>query len=189
MPSHNFAAQIFHAPSILLAVPVDCDMYRRFRDQLNSLKPQQMIVVELSNLGGDSKVARIMGEDVRAHSESTSDCRYVFLGKVAIYSAGTTFMSFLARPNRYLTSGTRLTIYERKLDKTLKIDGPLSTCVATVKATLNEIESSVAIQNEGFANLIVGSQVTMDEVLKRPPANRYIEAQEVLALGLIEDVL
>jgi hypothetical protein len=88
----------------------------------------------------------------------------VFLGKAAIYSAGITFMSFFARDNRYLTRGTRLMIHERKLDKTLKIDGPLTSCVATVKATLNEIEASIAIQNEGFENLTREPNVTMEQV-------------------------
>jgi len=30
----------------------------------------------------------------------------------------------------------------------------LTTCVATVTAALHEIEASIAIQNEGFENLI-----------------------------------
>ena len=38
----------------------------------------------------------MMGEDVRYHSDLEPDRRFVFLGKAAIYSAGTTFMSFLA---------------------------------------------------------------------------------------------
>jgi hypothetical protein len=50
-------------------------------------------------------------------------------------------------------------------------DGPLTTCVATVKATLHEIEASIAIQNEGFENLVRGSQVNMNEVLERAPSN------------------
>jgi hypothetical protein len=43
--------------------------------------------------------------------------------------------------------------------------------VAVVKATLNEIECSIAMQNEGFQNLVLGSNVTLDEVLKKrlPP--------------------
>jgi hypothetical protein len=90
----------------------------------------------------------MMGEDVRYHSDLEPDRHFVFLGKAAIYSAGTTFMAFFARDNRYLTRGTRLMIHERKLNKTLQIDGPLTTCVATVKATLNEIEASIAIQND-----------------------------------------
>jgi hypothetical protein len=61
----------------------------------------------------------MMGEDVRFASEMDPARRFVFLGKAAIYSAGTTFMSFFARQNRYLARGTRLTIHERKPSKAL----------------------------------------------------------------------
>ncbi len=98
-------------------------------------------------------------------------------------------MSFFARANRYLTRGTRLMIHERRLKKTLEIDGPLTTCVADVQATLNEILGSIEIQNEGFANLVVGSSVSMEELLRKAPSNWYIEAQEAKALGLVEDVI
>jgi hypothetical protein len=80
-------------------------------------------------------------------------------------------------------------IHERKLCKELRIDGPLTTCIAPLEATLNEIRASIQIQNEGFGNLILGSQVTMEEVLRRAPSNWYLEASEALRLGLIEGVL
>jgi hypothetical protein len=73
-------------------------------------------------------------------------------------------------PAECLARGTRLMIHERKLSKKLVIDGPLTTSVAVVKATLNEIECSIAIQNEGFQNLVLGSSVTPDEVLKKAPS-------------------
>ena len=57
------------------------------------------------------------------------------------------------------------------------------------QAKLNEVEHSIAIENEGFANLVRGSRVAMEEVLRRAPENWYIEAQEAKALGLIEDVI
>jgi ATP-dependent protease ClpP protease subunit len=179
----------FRAPAILLSGPVDYEMYKAFRGQLDQASQQDLVVVELSTLGGDPEVARMMGEDIRFWSEVDPERRFVFLGKAAIYSAGTTFMSFFARPNRYLTRGTRLMVHERKLSKELRIDGPLTTCLATVKATLNEIECSIAIQNEGFENLIRGSRVTMEEVLQRAPSNWYLEAEEARAVGLIEAVL
>src|SRR3954454_5829777 len=103
----------------------------------------------------------MMGEGIRFASEIETQRRFVFLGKAAIYSAGTTFMSFFARPNRYLTRGTRLMIHERKLSKELKIYGPLTTCVATVKATLHEIECQNEKQNEAFENLVRGSKVSL----------------------------
>jgi ATP-dependent protease ClpP protease subunit len=160
-----------------------------FRTLFDNASDQNVVVIELSTLGGDPEVARMMGEDVRFASEMEPARRFVFLGKAAIYSAGVTFMSFFARNNRYLARGTRLMIHERKLSKQLVIDGPLTTCVAVVKATLNEIECSIAIQNEGFQNLVLGSSVSLDEVLKNAPSNWYLEAQEAKSLGLVEAVL
>ena len=84
----------FNSPAILLGGPVDYDMYKNFRSKLDVAKKEGLIVTELSTLGGDPEVARMMGEDIRFHSENSNNCRFVFLGKAAIYSAGTTFMSF-----------------------------------------------------------------------------------------------
>jgi len=47
----------------------------------------------------------------------------------------------------------------------------------------------VAIQNEGFQNLVLGSSVALDEVLKKAPSNWYLEAQEAKNLGLVEAVI
>jgi ATP-dependent protease ClpP protease subunit len=179
----------FDTPRVLLAGPVDYDMYKQFRDQLAETSDKGLVVIELSTLGGDPEVARMMGEDIRFHSDIAPDRRFVFLGKAAIYSAGATFMSFFATSNRYLTRGTRLMIHERKMNKTVQINGPLTTCVASVKAVLHEIEHSITIQNEGFENLIRGSKVTMEEVLQRAPENWYLEAEEAKSLGLIVGVI
>ena len=187
-PNRPLVAKDFAAPSVTLSGVVDYDMYVSFRKQFAAAN-EELVIVELSTLGGDPEVARMMGEDIRFSSDMFPDRRYVFLGKAAIYSAGTTFMSFFARNNRYLTRGSRLMIHERKLSKQLVIDGPLTTCVATVRATLNEIECSITIQNEGFQNLVNGSKVTLEEVLQKAPSNWYVEANTAKELGLIEDVL
>lgn len=188
-PSGPLDASAFDTPRILLAGAVDYAMYDRFRDRLTQAPDSGLVVIELSTLGGDPEVARMMGEDVRFQSDINPARRLVFLGKAAIYSAGATFMSFFAVENRYLTRGARVMIHERKMDKALHIAGPLTTCIASVKAMLNELEHSIAIQNEGFENLVRGSAVTMDEVLRRAPENWYIEAQEAKALGLVAGVL
>ena len=188
-PTGVLTAEAFDTPRILLAGAVDYAMYDRFRDQLAAAPKTGLTVIELSTLGGDPEVARMMGEDVRFQSDINPSRRLVFLGKAAIYSAGATFMSFFAIPNRYLTRGTRVMIHEREMDQQLNVIGPLTTCIASVKAMLNELEHSIAIQNEGFENLVRGSSVTMEEVLQRAPANWYIEAQEAKALGLIAEVI
>jgi ATP-dependent protease ClpP protease subunit len=179
----------FRSPAILLCGGVDYAMYDAFRGQLVNAPAEGLVVVELSTLGGDPEVARMMGEDIRFHSEVEPKRRFVFLGKAAIYSAGTTFMSFFARENRYLTRGTRLMIHERKLTKKVALDGPLTTLIPVLEATLNEIRTSIEIQNEGFENLVKGSTVSLDEVIRRAPSNWYVEAQEAKELGLIEGVI
>src|SRR5271165_7241697 len=40
----------------------------------------------------------MMGEDIRFHSENSKNCRFVFLRKAAIYSAGTTAFCHPSRP-------------------------------------------------------------------------------------------
>src|SRR4051794_37133388 len=182
-------ATAFKKPAVALSGVVDYNMYVSFRQQFDNASSQDLVVIELSTLGGDPEVARMMGEDVRFASETEPSRRLVFLGKTAIYSAGITFMSFFARENRYAARGTRLMIHERKLSRNLMIDGPLTACLATVQATLNEIECSIAIQNEGFSNLVLGSSVTLDEVKRRAPSNWYVEAEEARQRGLIEAVL
>ena len=131
----------------------------------------------------------MMGEDIRFHSDVEPGRRFVFLGKAAIYSAGTTFMSFFHKENRYLTRGTRLMIHERLISKTLEINGPLTTSIAAIEGVLNEIKASIAIQNEGFENLVRGSNVSLEEVFERAPSNWYIEAIEAKRLGLVAEVL
>ncbi|BBD99266.1 peptidase S14 [Sphingobium amiense] len=179
----------FQFPAISLSGNVDQSMYLHFRSSLTNAPQEGLVVVEMSTLGGDPEVARMMGEDIRFHSDLCPQRRLVFLGKTAVYSAGATFMGFFAAENRYLTRGTRVMIHERLITKTIDLSGPLSTCIATLKASLHEIRSSIEIQNEGFQNLITGSDITMDELLQKAPENWYLEANEAQARGLVAAVL
>ncbi|MEZ2410625.1 peptidase S14 [Bosea sp. RCC_152_1] len=188
-PIQALAPSQFANPAILLAGPVDFAMYDNFRRMLAAAPAEGIVVVELSTLGGDPEVARMMGEDIAFHSKQEPGRHFAFLGKAAIYSAGATFMGFFQRDNRYLTRGARLMIHERKMSTQLTIEGPLTTCVASLKAKLNEIEHSIRIQNEDFESLIRGSSVSMEEVLRKAPENWYIEAADAKKLGLIRDVI
>jgi hypothetical protein len=68
----------------LLGGPVDYAMYKDFRSQLDQSIKSGLVVTELSTLGGDPEVARMMGEDIRFHSDNSPECRFVSLGKAAI---------------------------------------------------------------------------------------------------------
>ena len=189
MQAPLLSPQDFVCPAIRLSGPVDQAMYLHFKDALAAAPSEGLVVIEIATLGGDPEIARMMGEDIRFHSELSPGRRLVFLGKTAVYSAGATFMGFFAKENRYLTRGTRVMIHERLITKDIHLQGPLTTCIAPLKAALNEIESSIAIQNEGFSNLILGSDITLEEVLRRAPENWYLEANEAASLGLVAAVL
>ena len=189
MSAEQLGPEAFATPAIVLSGIMDYAMYGFFRQQLTTAAFEGPVVIELSTLGGDPEVARVMGEDVRSNSDANPSRRLLFLGKAVVYSAGTTFMSFFAKENRYLTRGTRLMIHERQMTRTLQLNGPLTACRTSLQAVVNEIAASVEIQNENFANLIRGSSVSMDDVIARAATNWYLEANEACELGLVERVL
>lgn len=175
-------------PHVALSGPVDQAMYASFREQLGAAPREGTLVVSLSTLGGDPEVARLMGDEIRLLRDY-SGREILFLGKVAVYSAGATFMAAFPADKRFLTRGTRLMIHERQIQSTLALSGPLRMQVASLKAKLHEIEESVRIEEEGFRDIIAGSTVSFEQVSERAPANWYIEAEEARSLGLVLDII
>lgn len=175
-------------PHICLSGPVDHAMYQSFRDQLAAAPTDGTLVIAISTLGGDPEVARLMGDEVRLLREFTGR-EILFLGKVAVYSAGATFMAHFPVDKRFLTQGTRLMIHERKLTADIHLEGPLKTLVPILQAKLHEIEESIRIEEEGFRDIVAGSKLGFDELCKKAPSNLYIEAEKARELGLVLDVI
>ncbi|MFN3712034.1 MAG: ATP-dependent Clp protease proteolytic subunit [Alcanivoracaceae bacterium] len=175
-------------PHIRLSGPVDQDMYNSFRQQLQTCPTIGPIVIAITTVGGDPEVARLMGDDVRLLRERDG-LEMIFLGKVAVYSAGATFMSFFPVECRFLTETTWLMIHERQMKKKLVVDGPLRTCIAALKATLHEIEHSIIIEEEGFRAIAKGSRIDVETICAKATDNWYIDCREAIELGLIYDVI
>ena len=175
-------------PNIRLFGHVDYVMYESFREQLGQCPATGPITIAMTTLGGDPEVARTMGDDVRLLREHDGR-EILFLGKVAVYSAGAVLMSNFPVENRYFTSDTRLMIHERSIDKTVEVTGPLRSCVASLKAVLHQIEHSILIEEEGFRAIVAGSKVDFETVREKAPENWYIDCREALKLGLIADVI
>ena len=176
------------SPHIHLHGPVDDAMYASFRQQLANGPVNGPLVVSITTLGGDPEIGRAMGDDIRLLRDYTGR-ETLFLGKVAVYSAGATFMSQFPVETRFLTKGTRLMLHERGMQSTLQLNGPLTTLPAILKAKLHEIEHSILIQNEGFADIVAGSRVSLDELKEKATANWYLEAEKARDLGLVLDVI
>jgi ATP-dependent protease ClpP protease subunit len=175
-------------PHIRLSGTVDQLMYESFRTQLGNCPGDGMLVVTITTLGGDPEVARAMGDDIRLIREFQNR-DILFLGKVAVYSAGATFMSAFPVEHRFLTKRTRIMVHERILNSTITLSGPLKSLTATLKAKLHEIEHSIAIEEEGFQDLVKGSKVSFEEMRERAPTNWYIDAEKARDLGLVLDLI
>lgn len=176
------------APHIQLRGTVDEFMYDSFREQLGAAPTEGPLVVSITTLGGDPEMARAMGDTIRMLREYAGR-ETLFLGKVAVYSAGSTFMSAFPADKRFLTRNSRLMIHERIMSSTIDVSGPLNTLAPLLKAKLNEIEDSIRIQEEGFADIVKGTKVSLDDLKAKAPNNWYIEASEARDLGLVLDVI
>ncbi len=185
---HSTRYPLLATPHICLSGPVDHAMYQSFRDQLAIAPTEGTLVIAISTLGGDPEVARLMGDEVRLLREFTGR-EILFLGKVAVYSAGATFMAHFPVDKRFLTQGTRLMIHERKLTCDVHLEGPLKTLVPILQAKLHEIEESIRIEEEGFRDIVAGSKLAFEELCKKAPSNLYLEAEEARDLGLVLDVI
>ena len=175
-------------PHIQLHGTVDDMMYARFKTQMAEAPLDGPLIVSITTLGGDPEMGRAMGDDIRLLRDYTGR-ETLFLGKVAVYSAGATFMSAFPNNSRLLTRGTRLMLHERLMNSTVQLSGPLSTLSGTLRAKLHEIEHSVMIQEEGFRDIVAGSKVTLEELREKATSNWYIEAEEARDLGLVLDVI
>jgi ATP-dependent protease ClpP protease subunit len=175
-------------PHIQLHGVVDDAMYNTFNSQLANATGDGPLVVSITTLGGDPEMARAMGDSIRLLREYTGR-ETLFLGKVAVYSAGATFMSAFPADKRFLTRGSRLMIHERIMNSTIDLSGPLNTLAPVLLAKLNEIQDSIRIQDEGFAALVKGTNVSLDHLKAKAPSNWYIEAEEARDLGLVLDII
>lgn len=175
-------------PDIRLAGAVNDSMHEKFQGQLAALSGAGPFVIALTTLGGDPEVARAMAADLRL-LRAVEGCRFIFFGKSAVYSAGATFMASFPLEDRWLERDTRLMIHERKLDKTVHFHGPLEGCLSIAMALVHEIENGITIEREGFAALIEGSTLSLDDVIAKAPKNWYLDAQEALDLNLIAGVV
>lgn len=175
-------------PHVQLHGPVDGNMYASFKQQVAAAPTDGPLVVSITTLGGDPEMGRAMGDDIRLLRDFTGR-EALFLGKVAVYSAGATFMAAFPVDKRFLTHGTRLMLHERQYHGQLALEGPLSILPSVLKAKLHEIEESIGIQEEGFREIVAGSRVSFEELRDKATANWYIGAEQARELGLVLDVI
>ncbi|MEA2780472.1 MAG: hypothetical protein QOK29_2016 [Rhodospirillaceae bacterium] len=187
--SHGTTALQDLESNIRLFGSIDDLVLKSFLDQLErALGREEPVVLELMTIGGDADVGRRIALEMRLVRERRGrETR--FIGKTVIYSAGVTIMSGFRPADRYVTQDARLLIHERRLDKDVHFAGPLLACIQRARELIAELENSLAIETEGFENLIAGTKITSDEVIDLAKHNWYLTAKEALDLGLIGGIL
>jgi len=179
---------LFARPHVALSGPADQAMYASFRAQLAAARREGALVVSLSTPGGDPKVARLMGDEISLLRDY-SRCETLFLGKVAVYAAGAIFMAAFPADRRFLTRGTRLLLQARQNQASIALSGTLDAQAVSLRARLHEIEESARIEQQGFREIIAGSNTRFEDVTERAATGWYIEAEEARSLGLVHDII
>jgi hypothetical protein len=176
-------------PQIRLHGPVGEESVRAFLDGLAMVQDSAApLVLELSTTGGDADVGARIASDVRLFRERTGR-RALFLGKSAVFSAGVTIMSAFPAADRWLSRETQLLIHDRSIQYCLDLNGPLAVERVKTQMLLAQIEAGLSLQEQGFRDLVDGSDIDLGEVRERARTNWYLSAEEALSRKLVGGVL
>jgi ATP-dependent protease ClpP protease subunit len=172
------------SPDIRLFGKVNEAMLSEFFRQQAEVTPGKPVVVELSTTGGDADVGRRIAEEVRLWRDSGIEL--FLLGKTYVFSAGITIMSAFPPTHRFLTADCELLIHERKMKKDLHLEGALRGCMSAVNDVLAEIQSGQRLEREGFAQLVKGTKLSVQDVEDKVyHQDWYLSAREAQETGLV----
>ncbi len=145
-------------------------------------------VVELMTDGGVADIGYRISEEIR-EAEASFGVRPIFVGKTSVFSAGVTIMSGFPPDRRYLAPNTTLLIHERRTTKDVHITGQIGASIQVARELVNELEAGLRVQNEGFARLVEGTDVSYEECLQRASTGWYVPAKEAFERGLVAGIL
>lgn len=176
-------------PNIRIYGPIGAgtvwDVLNRLEDIRRSDDP---VVLELTTEGGDADAAQRIALEIRLcrrwHKRPTH-----FIGKTNVMSAGITIMAAFPRECRSLTDDTELLIHERRMTKTVQLDGPMGSNLQILREQLALVEAAERTERRGFEDLAEGSRLSADEIFRRAKENFYLTAAEAKDFGLVASVL
>lgn len=175
-------------PQVRLIGEVNPAMVERFIDGVAAVPDDApAITVELTTAGGDAEIGRRLALEVRLARRRKP--RLVFLGKTAVESAGVTMMSAFPRDDRFLSADCVLLIHCRSLARTVEFSGPLESSLHELRALGHEVNLGMRLERDGFAQLIEGSDIGLDELRKRALDGWHLSADEALDRRLVAGLL
>ncbi len=176
-------------PDLRLFGSVNADMLGEFFRQQAEAPDSGALLLELSSDGGDADIGRRIAQELRLWQDKQGRELW-FLGKSFVFSAGVTVMSAIPPARRFLTDDCEILIHERKLKKTLHLDGALRGCRSAVQDVLAEIESGQRLERAGFELLVRGTSLSVDDIEQRVmEKDWYLTAPEALEVGLVAGIV
>jgi len=180
----ELSARLAH-PTVRLSGTIDEGAAASFLNQvLPVLDVSGSIVVELFSSGGDAEIGRRLAQEVRLLRQAHLRDMW-FLGKTLVASAAVTIMAAFPRDRRWLTRDTTLLIHGRRMQRTVHLEGPLGSCRRVLEEIIADIDNGLRVEDDGFAELISGSAVTLDDVRRKSYGGWYLSADQALELGLV----
>lgn len=176
-------------PNIRIFGPIDNATVWDVLNKLEEIrKTDAPVVLELTTQGGDADAALRIALEIRLcrrwHGRQTH-----FIGKTNVMSAGITIMSAFPRECRALTDDTELLIHERRMTKTINLEGPMGSNIQILREQLALVEAAERVERRGFEDLADGSTLSADEIFRRAKENFYLTAHEAYDLGLVASVI
>lgn len=99
-------------------------------------------------------------------------------------------MSALPQTHRFLTANCELLIDERKVKKDLHLEGALRGCLTAVNDVLAQIESGQRLEREGFAQLVEGMDLSVQDVEgKVHHKDWYLTAAQAAEVRLVAGIV
>jgi len=98
-------------------------------------------------------------------------------------------MSGFKREDRFLSERCGLLIHERQMESTLYLNGPLSAVRYAAMGKMKEIEEGLKLQDEGFRDLIEGSNLTFEAISKMARETTYMAAKDAFEHGLVAGLI
>lgn len=181
--------RLLFEPNISINGSIQPDTLTFFLDKLAAVRSaNEDLILELTTIGGDADIARRIAMEVRLFSRYSQQ-RSICVGKSFVYSAGVTILAAFERSNRYLTEDTVLLIHERRLQENLELSGPIQACLQIVQEQLAMLRTAERLENEGFEELVRGSQLSVGELEACIKKNCYLSAPDALEHGIVAAIL
>jgi ATP-dependent protease ClpP protease subunit len=176
------------APDIRLFGQVNELMLAEFFRQQAEAQPDKPLVLELSTTGGNADIGRRIALELTMWQQAGRDI--FFFGKSYVFSAGITIMSAIPASRRFITRDCQFLIHERKLKKSLELNGALRACRSLVSDLLAEIEAGQQLERVGFADLVRGTSLTLEDIEQHVlTKDWYLMPDEALKTGLVDGVI